>query len=254
MNLKAELEQLGLSEKEAKVYLATLELSKETVQRIAKKAGVNRPTGYVILASLADKGLCSTFQKKGKTYYVAENPENLSLLLATKKQEIEERQKHLGKLMDELKAIYNLQEQKPFVRFFEGKKGLLATRNETVAKEGDTIRGLYPLEGVEELYTDAERKESHAQRNERKIHARILYTSKGKAIASDASRDMLKIESDKFPFAADISLYDEKVRITSLNEKMAGIIVDDPEIYKTFVSLFELAWIGAQHVDKNEGK
>ena len=40
--LERELQEIGLNEKEAKVYLATLELGQSVVQDIAKKAGVNR--------------------------------------------------------------------------------------------------------------------------------------------------------------------------------------------------------------------
>lgn len=41
--LERVLEKFGLSEKEAKIYLATLELGQATVQQIAKKAGLVRP-------------------------------------------------------------------------------------------------------------------------------------------------------------------------------------------------------------------
>ena len=37
-----ELQQLGLSEKEAKVYLASLELGSTSVLEISKKAGLKR--------------------------------------------------------------------------------------------------------------------------------------------------------------------------------------------------------------------
>ena len=51
-----ELQDLGLSEKEAKVYLTALEMGAETAQNIAKKANVNRATTYVQIDSLKAKG------------------------------------------------------------------------------------------------------------------------------------------------------------------------------------------------------
>ncbi len=248
MILSKELEALGLSEKEAKVYISLLELVKADVNTIAKKAKINRPTAYVVLNSLLKKGLCSTFEKNKRAFYLAENPENLQMLFNVKKREIEQQEQQLTKVMDGLKAIYELQgDERPFVRFFEGKEGLLATRTEAYEKPGDTIRTMYSLEGFQNFYTDAERKAGHAERNNKNIFAKVLYTSNIEEIPSDSSRDTLKIMSDKYPLAADITLSgDSKVRITSLNEKLSGILIDDPEIYKSFVSLFELAWLGAK--------
>ena len=51
--LKKELEHLGLSDKEAKVYLAALEMGPSPVQDISHKAHVNRATTYVMIESLA---------------------------------------------------------------------------------------------------------------------------------------------------------------------------------------------------------
>ncbi|MBI2590251.1 TrmB family transcriptional regulator, partial [Candidatus Berkelbacteria bacterium] len=50
-----ELEELGFSENEARIYAANLELGPSTVADIARKAGVNRTTGYNILEVLVAK-------------------------------------------------------------------------------------------------------------------------------------------------------------------------------------------------------
>ena len=48
-----QLKSLGFSEKEARVYLALLELGPSTTTEIARKSKINRTTGYDILESLA---------------------------------------------------------------------------------------------------------------------------------------------------------------------------------------------------------
>jgi len=75
--LLRELEKLGLSDKEAAVYLASLELGPSPVQVISRKAEVNRATTYVMIEVLLQKGLMSTFDKGKKTMYTAEKPERL---------------------------------------------------------------------------------------------------------------------------------------------------------------------------------
>ena len=75
--LKKELEHLGLSEKESRVYLAALELGPSPVQDISHKAHVNRATTYVMIEALSARGLLSTFQKGKKRFYAAESPDRL---------------------------------------------------------------------------------------------------------------------------------------------------------------------------------
>ena len=58
--LEFKLKELGLAEKEAKVFLASLELGSSAVQEIAKKAEINRATTYVIIEKLMKKGLMSS--------------------------------------------------------------------------------------------------------------------------------------------------------------------------------------------------
>ena len=53
------LEEIGLSEKEAKIYLALLQVDRDTIQDLATKTGINRTTVYPVLETLQKKGLVS---------------------------------------------------------------------------------------------------------------------------------------------------------------------------------------------------
>ena len=72
-----QLKNLGLSDNEAKVYTAMLELGPATVLEISAKAGVNRPTTYVQVESLKKMGLVSTQTKGKKQLFIAQSPEQL---------------------------------------------------------------------------------------------------------------------------------------------------------------------------------
>jgi sugar-specific transcriptional regulator TrmB len=76
-DVKIALAELGLAAKEADTYLAMLELGPASVQDIAKKAGINRTTTYVMIEGLKKHGLVSTFERGKKTLFSAENPEQL---------------------------------------------------------------------------------------------------------------------------------------------------------------------------------
>ena len=51
------IKDLGLNDKEAKVYLALLKFGEANVSDIADEAGMKRPTVYVILDEIRKKGL-----------------------------------------------------------------------------------------------------------------------------------------------------------------------------------------------------
>lgn len=248
MSLLNDLENIGLTEKEARVYLATLELAQSSVQDIAKKAGVNRTTTYVILDSLITKGLASTYQKEKKIYYMAESPETLGSVFALQKKEIEEKQKYMQTLLPELRAIYNRQEDKPTVRFFEGKEGLRTMINEMMSCRDKVVRMIYSVDNLVHVFNQDEVFQARQIRIQKKISTKVLYTKKQGELPSTPDGERIKISEEEFPISADIALFDNRVRIASLGgKKLSGVIIQDAEIYKTLVSLFELAWEAAKN-------
>ena len=78
LHLEQSLIEIGLSKKEARVYISLLSLGHGTVSQIARRANINRTTGYDILDSLFSKRLVNISGKEPKQEYAAEPPENLS--------------------------------------------------------------------------------------------------------------------------------------------------------------------------------
>lgn len=252
MTLLSEIQKIGLTEKEAKVYLAALELSESSVQAIAKKAGVNRTTTYVILDSLIKKGLCSTYHKNKKVYFMAESPETLGSLYAIQQKEIEEKQKNLEAILPELKAIYNRQEDRPVVRFFEGKEGLRAMITEMISCKDKVVRMIYSVDNYRKVFSDEERSQAKKMRVDKGVKTKVLYTFRSGELSSAPDGERIKISEGEFPVGADIALFDGKVRIASLGGKrLSGVIIQDYEIYRTLASLFDLAWDAAKKRIKN---
>ena len=75
------LQALGVGEKLATLYLAGLALGTTTVQELARKAGVRRPTAYIHLDELVKQGLFELVPINKKTYYRATEPEVVEIRL-----------------------------------------------------------------------------------------------------------------------------------------------------------------------------
>ncbi|MDQ5893542.1 MAG: HTH-type transcriptional regulator, sugar sensing transcriptional regulator [Patescibacteria group bacterium] len=73
----ASLGHIGLSDKEAKVYLASLKLGEASVSDIADEATIKRPTTYIILDELRKKGLIIKIPHAKKALFQAKTPDEL---------------------------------------------------------------------------------------------------------------------------------------------------------------------------------
>lgn len=102
--------KLGLSEKEAKVYLAALTLGSAPAAKIAQQAGVNRPVTYVILEKLAQMKLVTYYDKGKIQTYTAESPERLSLILQEQEREIKRTYAELEEKLPELQSLFTQHE------------------------------------------------------------------------------------------------------------------------------------------------
>jgi sugar-specific transcriptional regulator TrmB len=248
IDLAARLEPLGLSDKEARVYVAALFLGPSPVQRIASQADVNRATAYVILDQLEEYGLVSESQEKNKTVYVAEPPEALGTLFTRQQHEIELRKQELERLLPDLEAaaIGNKGQAQgaPIVRFFKGLEGLVNINGQMLKRTRPNTM-LYSFSDFDAvLDIDPEELErTAAQRLKKKIGTRQLY-SFSKELPSDPK---VMRETKRLPekAKADIMLFEDKAVMQSYPDDpndTIGVIIESPEILGALRQLYELAW------------
>lgn len=244
--LEKDLQEIGLNEKEAKVYLAALELGQSVVQDISKKAGVNRATTYFIIDNLMKLGLVSSFHKEKKQFFVAADPERLIDLLEQEKLAIEKRKKSFEKLLPQLKSITNTKNGKPVVKYYEGKEGIMTMLNEFLSSKKGLVHMAYSLDAINKVFNTEEKAGQREKRIDRGIETKVIYTYKDGVLTSDEHGSRRKIPFDKFPLTADIAIYDNKIRLASLGDRLVGIIIEDKELADSLRAIFELAWEGAE--------
>lgn len=249
MALELELKKVGFSDKEAKVYLALLELGSAPVQEIAKKAKVNRATTYVVLDALLKQGVVSTVEQGKKTYFAAEHPVALSRLFHLQEREIKSKESEFKKALPELEALYNVSGEKPRVRFFEGKEGVVAVREDIFESGADQIFEIYSLEYVNQVKSLFSREEDESfltRRKALKIRMKAIYTSStGPSQNFQTEGDRRFVPAEQFPFSSDIIIYGNRIAMTTLKGKIISVIIESKEIADTLKAVFQLAWIGA---------
>lgn len=243
-----QLKHIGLSENEAKVYLAMLELGPSPVLEIAAKAGINRPTAYVQIESLKKMGLVSTQTKGKKQLFIAEDPDQLEILLTEEEKELEHKKDELTTLLPNLKVLFDLAEEKPLVRYFEGLEGIKKVQNEFLHTKSKQI---YSISFRDDLYTAIPNQGEYVkERVRKKIRSKFIYSSTKGPLSNVSDKELLVesrfIPPERFPKGADITIFDNKVAIASLHGKVMCTVIEHNDIAKSFRGIFDLLWMSAK--------
>jgi sugar-specific transcriptional regulator TrmB len=111
------LEEFGINEKAAKIYINLLRNQDVPVYKVATASKIPRTTVYAILEELESQGLVSSWKKNNVKYYSAENPENLKRILKNK-------ELALNEIFGDLNSMFKLERDNPKTRVLIGVEGV----------------------------------------------------------------------------------------------------------------------------------
>ncbi|MBI2463917.1 hypothetical protein HYV57_03090 [Candidatus Peregrinibacteria bacterium] len=241
------LEKLGMTEKEARLYFALLELGLCRAHALAKKINENRTTTYSLLASMQRKGMVIFLVKHNVKYFSAVDPKILIDHYFSDGQ-------LLKSFLPELLAIHNRSSQKPKITFYEGVEGIKQIC-ETLLEVPNSVRESFM--GVDANTIHPEILRYFAEDFlPRRIEKNILYRgivmgpmpmakNFSKNLASH-KREVKRVDSKLFPLKIHIDIFPvNKVALYSYNkDEMMGVIIEHESFFITMKTAFKLAWAG----------
>jgi sugar-specific transcriptional regulator TrmB len=233
--LLAKLRSLGFSDKESKVYVASLKLGSAPIQKIAKLATVNRATTYVLVEGFMKKGLMSSYTQGKKRLFTPETPETLSALIRKDKADVQKKEDTINEILPALASIYDTTQGgvRPQVRFYEGKLGLNSVREEMLKTKEKEIFGIFDLDSIEGIFTPEEKTAFTKKRLAKKVNSHIIYSSSKGDILKDSKleRTLFQyIDKSKYNSPIDISVFNDNVAITSFKEPIMSVIIQNESI------------------------
>ena len=258
MPFQTELKKLGLKDKEAAVYLACLELGPAAVQQISRKAKVVRATTYVVLDSLAHQGLVTQFKQGKKTLFSAEPPRQLLRVLEKQEEIIDEKKHEFEQFLPELQILMKAAGDHPSVRYFSGKEGLHAIRQEIVmySKPGDTVYNFTPAEHLNALFPQEDDAFTR-QRTARGIKSKTIFSTRSPKLrelyTAGAAVEMSErrfVPTEYFPSTSGMTIFGDRIAIGSYTGELGGVIIESVPMSEMMRRLFELAWLGAKSIDE----
>ena len=253
--LISHIEELGLSNKEARVYLACLSIGPSSVQRIADESGIKRVTTYVILESLVGLGLVSQSIKGKKTYFVAEDPINLERLIDRRAQELKEQRHNFDHILPQLQGLKQQPKDSPTVKFYDSTDGIKTILNsflEQAKRPGiDRVYGFSNLDLVLSFFPEFRENMANPWRSKAGIHSQFLYTCKEGPVMRETdeirNRESRWLPADKFPMVGDYTIVGDSILMLSLGAATPiGITINSHELADGLKALFMAAWEAAE--------
>lgn len=143
------LELLGLSEKEIKIFIALLEESNLTAYQIYKVLGFQRTSVYPLLEKLLQKGLILEKTEGNKKIYSTIDPESLKELVDSKVTSLNQFKKEIPDIIRQIKNQPNHKLIQKYVVYY-GEKGILTIFEEIARFKGE-VYAMGSLEGVSDF-------------------------------------------------------------------------------------------------------
>jgi len=239
--LKSALEAAGLSEKQARIYLALLQRGPSGASVIAQEANLKRPITYVILEDLKRQGVIGLVPGEKKKLFIALTPERLA-------EESARKTDNLKKALPELLTLWNTKIAKPTIRFFEGREGMLNVYRDIASRT--STKEILAFFSATALFPDFEEAfsllmtlfKNHSIKGREIIHGEVpsFYLNAVKRLPNYRVRRAAR----QYPFFTDNILYDDCIAMFSFKKKYV-LVMEDEDVARSFRSLYELAWEAA---------
>jgi len=238
-SLEDDLIDYGLTPKQARVYLAAMQLGAASVQDIASLAKTERTNTYDAIEALLAKRLMSATSAGKKRLYAAEPPTVLKRLL-------DEKRAHLTHILPELESLYNISDNRPRIRYYPGLDGYKAVYDDTLSAKSKLLFGIYSVKDITDVlgvgYVD--------EMVERRVRAGItlrIIRSKEKEVGNiypprESEKREVRFAPEGMVFPIVNFVYDNKVIYLSSKKELFGMIIESADVAQAHKNYFDALW------------
>jgi sugar-specific transcriptional regulator TrmB len=246
MDINHSLKEIGLTNSEAKVYLALLKVGLSSKSRIITHARIASSKIYEVLDKLMDKGLVSMIIKNNVRNYEAAPVERIKDFIREKKEKLQKEEEIISNIIP---LLTNLKEEghQTTAEIFRGWKGIENVYSTLIdrMRTGEEAYILGASKG-----TDSERTKNFFLKYARitqakKISTKIIFNEDSRSYINEMERE-LKIRFNKRFLqkntCVEIAIANENIGIIILKEDPIVILIKDKETAESFVVYFKELW------------
>lgn len=240
------LQQIGLTAKEAKLYLLLLKEGNLTATVLAERAGEKRTNTYMILDSLVAKGVVTSDDSQPTRQFGAADPAKLSQLREAEQVRQRQASAALNAAMPQIKSMYALLNNRPGIVHLAGLEGYKTILEDMKRSTTEVllVASDAPTGGeVWEVLAP-----SLAERKTLGVVTRALYhrsaESGSKKIFAERGLEVRFLGDQPFP--AEMEIYEDNVVFRSYSPSLVSTVLTNASIADTMRLLFESLWSAAE--------
>lgn len=243
------LTELGLSEKEARIYIALVEIGKGTAYAIAKQSGLKRPTVYMLLDELRKKDLILKVPHAKNQIFIAKDPEELFAMFEDK---LYRAKKALPELLSK-----NFNQGTITTHLFDGtfeiKQALEYRRNDLENKEMLAFYGV-PKKGrkIPEMYYEHARALKQQNTNIRVLASDDESLSEFREKDQEYGQNSLYLSKDQYSPTVSVEVSPNLSKIY-LHGVSQALVIEGKEFSKFLKQIFEIIWKSETKKHKSSG-
>jgi sugar-specific transcriptional regulator TrmB len=231
-----ELQEIGLTRNEAKIYRYLLESGSASIGEISSKSGLHRRNVYDSIEKLKGNGFVSWTIKDGKRYFQAMSPQRLLV-------KWDEKRELLKSAISSLKPKAGPHGE-PTVRVFTGNEGRKIVFEEKLKYgEEQLVLGAHRPSQRISRYIES----FHRRREARKIPLKMLFPQ-GEIRTAKKFAKLKHVKVKILPKAIcspiAINIYSNKVALFmgSSSHSPLSILIEDGQLSNDFRSYFSMLW------------
>jgi HTH-type transcriptional regulator, sugar sensing transcriptional regulator len=238
------LEQTGFTEKEARVYLALLELGQGDVSDIAKLSDLKRSIIYVLLEGLAKRGYVSELPNKKINTFQALDP---SLIL----RQIQTTAKNFSELLPLFKTLHNKGKKRPKITYYESREGIWKIYEEMAMTDNPFYISSYS--SIEKHFPHAIQAWIDADKEKDIPDGYHLIPNSPENIAVgkrfEEAHQRVRVLPNTDDFDMDFTVFGNKLAITSLEDEPFIVVIESESLINSIRPIFEIAWKSGKEID-----
>ncbi len=242
--MKNVFENLGLNEKEMRIFLKMLELGAQPISIIAKYTNTRRTSMYAILERLKSTGLVEEFERNNIRYVKCREIRNVKDILTNKEHDIKKALETFEKELPGLQALEDRLSITPKIRFFEGERGI-AKIYENALKEKSFYTFFNPEDAKRIVPTYYAKIPKLIKRSKAKSREIVTNCAEAKKYQKENHSEIhrIKILPASKLFNADVIISKNKIYMISYKEdQISGVEISSEPLTQALRVIFEQAW------------
>lgn len=249
MELKL-LRDIGLTDGEARVYVALLEIGKSTTGKIIEQSKISPSKIYDVLKRLIEKGLVSYIIEGKVKHFRATPPHKVLDFIKLKEEELESHKKEFKKILPELVAKENMANSKFNAEIFEGNRGLITVFDMSFeeSKKGDIVYAFGYPPYASNLF-DAYWKEYHKKCDNSGVIRKVIYDYDTWFLKKREKRVLAQQRylPKGIVTPSWVLVFNDKVAtIIATPEQKVCFLVQNKEVVNSYMQYFNVLWKNAK--------